>query len=183
MVYLQDSDDASRLYALDRRGVHRLSSPRSRLLRRTIARRVSGHLGYIEQKPAAIYAAGGRLWFAIEGQPWLLDELKADVTQTGDGHTVEIATPGRSYRIHVDPGAFEDTTPFADVEDRSFGLWVARLVNDSKRQEVLREVLLDAPVSEVPDHASGAEHTVALSRSWREGEQGASPTRPERSAE
>jgi hypothetical protein len=166
MVYLQDSDNAARLFALDRGGVHRLSAAKSRLLRRTVARNVSGHLGYIDDKPAAIYAAGGRLWFAIDNQPWFLDELNAEVDRADSGYAVDISTPNRDYKFFVDNVGFNDTTGFADEEDRSFGLWAAHIIGNPKRQDVLLEALVDAPLSEVPDHAETPSQSVDVRRPW-----------------
>jgi hypothetical protein len=167
MVYLQDSDNAARLFALDTKGVHRLSAIKSRLLKRTVARKVSGHLGYIADKPAAVYVAGGRLWLAIEGQPWFLDELKAEVDQADAGYAVDISTPEREYRFFIDPAGFDDTTAFADVEDRSFGLWAAQIIENPERQNVLLTVLADAPLDEVPNHAKTDDHgSVDLRHPW-----------------
>ena len=75
MVYLQDSDKASRLLELDKGSIRRLSAARSLLIKKTAAPAVSGQFGYIEGRPAAMYRAGGRLWMAIDGKPWLLDEF------------------------------------------------------------------------------------------------------------
>jgi hypothetical protein len=166
MVYLQDSDNTARLFALDRGGVHRLSAAKSRILRRNIARNVSGHLGYIEDKPAAIYAAGGRLWFAIDNQPWYLDELKAEVDRADSGYAIDISTPDRDYKFFVDTTGFDDTTAFADAEDRSFGLWAAHIIGNPKRQDVLLEALVDAPLDDVPDHAGTAGQSVDVRCPW-----------------
>ncbi len=167
MVYLQDSDNAARLFALDTKGVHRLSAVKSRLLKRTVARKVSGHLGYIADRPAAVYVAGGRLWLAIDGQPWFLDELKAEVDRADAGYAVDISTPEHDYKFFVDPEGFDDTTAFADPEDWSFGLWVAQIVGSRERQNVLLTVLVDAPLNEVPDHAETDGHgSVDVRRPW-----------------
>jgi hypothetical protein len=167
MVYLQDSDNAARLFALDTKGVHRLSAAKSRLLRRTVARKVSGHLGHIADKPAAVYVAGGRLWFAIDGQPWFLDELKAEVDQADAGYAVDISTPERGYKFFVDPAGLDDATAFADPEDWSFGLWAAQIIGSPDRQNVLLTVLADAPLDEVPDHAETDDHgSVDVRRPW-----------------
>jgi hypothetical protein len=168
MVYLQDADNAGRLFALDSGGVRRLSGARSRLLRRTAARDVSGHLGYIDDKPAAVYVAGGRLWFAINGQPWFLDELKAEIDQDDSGYAVRIETPNYDYKLVVCTTDTDDTTAFVDPEDRSFGLWVAQIVRNQERQRVLLETLVDAPLNEVPDHArtNGRGGSVDVRRSW-----------------
>jgi len=74
MVYLQDANRASRLAELDSSGVRLLPALRSRLLKKTTARNVSGQLGDIAGKPAAVYVAGGRLWLAIDDQPWFFDD-------------------------------------------------------------------------------------------------------------
>jgi hypothetical protein len=167
MVYLQDSDNAARLFALDTKGVHRLSAAKSRLLRRTVARKVSGHLGYIADKPAAVYVAGGRLWVAIDGQPWFLDELKAEVDQADAGYAVDISTPERDYKFFVDPAGLDDATAFADPEDWSFGLWAAQIIGNPERQNVLLTVLADAPLDEVPDHAeTDGRGSVDVRRPW-----------------
>jgi hypothetical protein len=166
MVFLQDSDNAARLFALDRGGVHRLSAAKSRLLKRTIARNVSGHLGYIDDKPAAIYAAGGRLWFAIDDQPWFLDELTAEIDRADSGYAIDISTPNRDYKFSVDHVGFDDTTGLADEEDHSFGLWAAHIIRSPKRQDVLLEALVDAPLSAVPDHADERSQSVDVRRSW-----------------
>lgn len=156
MVYLQDSDNAARLFTLDPKDVRvrRLSTAKSRLLKRTVARKVSGHLGHIADKPAAVYVAGGRLWFAIDDQPWSLNELKAEVDQTDAGYAVDISTPARDYKFFVDPTGHDDTTAFVDPEDWSFGLWAARIIGNPDRQSVLLTVLADAPLDDVPDHAA-----------------------------
>jgi hypothetical protein len=173
MVYLQDSDNAARLFALDTKGVHRLSAAKSRLLKRTVARKVSGHRGYIGDKPAAVYVAGGQLWLAIDGQPWLLDELKAEVDQADAGYAVDISTPEREYKFVVNPAGFDDSTPFADPEDRSFGLWAARIIGNPDRQNVLLAVLADAPLDEVPDHAeTDGQSSVDVRRPWTRPGQG-----------
>lgn len=166
MLYLQDSDNASRLFALDRSGVRRLSAAKSRVLKRTVARTVSGHLGYIDDKPTAIYVAGGRLWFAIDNQPWFLDELKADVSQADSGYAVDISTPGCDYEFFVDASGFDDTTAFADAEDSSFGLWAAHIIASPERQSVLLEALMDAPLDDVPDHAQTPGQSVDFRRLW-----------------
>jgi hypothetical protein len=167
MVYLQDSDNAARLFALDTKGVHRLSAAKSLFLRRTVARKVSGHRGYIADKPAAVYVAGGQLWLAIDGQPWLLDELKAEVDQADAGYAVDISTPERDYKFFVDPAGLDDATPFADPEDRSFGLWAAQIIGNPDRQNVLLTVLTDAPLDEVPDHAeTNGQGSVDVRRPW-----------------
>jgi len=169
MVYLQDTDNASRLSQLDGSGVRRLSAARSRLLKRTVARNVSGHLGQIAGKPAAVYLAGGRLWFAIDDQPWLLDELSTKVNPADHGYSVQISTPRRDYRFSVDAAPFDaDTTPFAAVEDSSFGLWAARIIESRERQNVLLQALVDAPLNEVPEHAATDVHErpVNVRHSW-----------------
>lgn len=135
---------------------------------------MSGHLGYLDQKPAAIYAAGGRLWFAIDGQPWFLDELTATVDVGSEGQTIRIATPDCKYDVFVGPADVDDSTAFADREDRSFGLWVARIVQSPERQEVLLDVLVDAPLSEVPDHVGPTGDLIDVRRSWGKLERGAS---------
>jgi hypothetical protein len=173
MVYLQDSDNAARLFALNKGGVHRLSAVKSRLLKRTVARNVSGHLGYIDDKPAAIYAAGGRLWFAIDDQPWLLAELKADIDRADSGYAVDISTPNRGYTFYVDAVGFNDSTAFADVEDRSFGLWAAHIIGNPKRQDVLLDALVDAPLDQVPDHAGTTGKSVDVRRPWAGSEKAA----------
>jgi hypothetical protein len=168
MVYLQDSDNAARLFALDTKGLHRLSAAKSRLLRRTRARNVSGHLGQIADKPAAVYVAGGRLWLVIEGQPWLLDELKASVDAGDAGYAVDISTPEHEYRFFVDPTGVDDATAFADPEDSSFGLWAAQIIANPERQQVLLTVLVDAPLDQVPERAaSGGPGSVDVRRPWR----------------
>jgi hypothetical protein len=154
MVYLQDADNASRLFALDSGGVRRLSAVRSGLLKRTIARNVSGHIGHIAGKPTAVYVAGGRLWLAIDDQRWLLGELSAEVDPAGNGYAVQISTPRRDYRFSVDA----DTTAFAAAEDISFGLWAARIIESRERQNVLLEALVDAPLDKVPGHAKTDVH-------------------------
>jgi hypothetical protein len=167
MVYLQDSDNAARLFALDTKGVHRLSTAKSKLLKRTVARKVSGHLGYIADKAAAVYVAGGRLWFAIDGQPWFLDELKAVVEQADAGYAVDISTPERNYKFFVDPARLDDATAFADPEDWSFGLWTAQIIGNPDRQNVLLTVLADAPLDEVPDHAkTNGDGSVDVRHPW-----------------
>lgn len=172
MIYLQDSDNAARLFALDPKGVHRLSTAKSRLLKRTVARKVSGHLGYIADKPAAVYVAGGRLWFAIDGQPWFLDELKAEVDQADAGYAVDISTPERDYKFVVDPAGHADTTAFADPEDWSFGLWAAQIIGNPDRQSVLLTVLADAPLDEVPDHAeTNGQGSVDVRHPWMQSRQ------------
>lgn len=168
MVYLQDSDNAARLFALDSRGVRRLSAARSRFLWRTVARDVSGHLGYIDGKPAAVYAAGGRLWFAMDSQPLFLDELKVEIGQGDAGYAVDIETPNQDYKFFASVADHDGTTAFAAPEDWSFGLWVARIVQNQERQKVLLETLIDAPLNEVPDHArvSGHSGSIDVRRSW-----------------
>ncbi len=171
MVYLQDADNASRLFELDSGVVRRLSAVRSGLLKRTVARNVSGHLGQIDDKPAAVYVAGGRLWLAIDDQPWLLDELSAKVDRADSGYSVAVSTPKREYRFFVDAAPSEtDTTPFAAVEDLSFGLWAARIIESRERQNVLLQALVDAPLDEVPDHAKTDAHDgpVNVRHSWGE---------------
>jgi hypothetical protein len=164
MVYLQDADNASRLFALDSGGVRRLSPARSRLLKRTAARNVSGHRGHIAGRPAAVYVAGGRLWLAIDDHAWLLGELSAEVDQADDGYAVQISTPERDYRLLAHAASFDgDTTPFAALEDFSFGLWVARIIESRERQKVLLQQLVDAPLDQVPDHA---EKPVDASHAW-----------------
>jgi hypothetical protein len=170
MVYLQDAENASRLFQLDRRGVHRLSGARSRLLKRTVARNVSGHLGLIADKPAAVYVAGGALWLAIDDEPWLLEQLSAKVDQAGDGYLGVISTPKRSYQFAGELAASDaETTPFAALEDVSFGLWAARIIESRERQDVLLGALVDAPLAEVPDHAdTDAEGgPVDVRHAWR----------------
>jgi hypothetical protein len=165
MVYLQDADNAARLAALDSSGVRLLSATRSRVLRRTVARDVSGHLGVIAGKRAAIYVAGGRLWLAIDGKPWFFDELQATIDRTDDGYAVRITTPDGSYEFTVDDSACDDdTTAFASIEDFSFGLWAARIIEAQERQKVLLEVLVDAPLDAVPEHAHDG--PVVLQDPW-----------------
>jgi hypothetical protein len=168
MVYLQDSDNASRLLELDKSSVRRLSAARSFLLRNTVARAVSGHFGYLEDKPAAIYLAGGRLWMAIDGKPWFLEELRAEVDQADDGLQVEITAPDHHYGFSVDSAEGDlDATALASAEDSSFGLWAAHIMNSPERQHVLRDVLIDAPIDRVPEHAKvDASPSPELKRSW-----------------
>lgn len=154
MVYLQDAQNASRLAELDRHGIRALPAVRSRVLKRTVARSVSGHLGEIAGKPAAVYAAGGRLWLAIDGQPWFLEELDAAIKDVPQGYSIRISTPEHVYECCANNAAFEtDATAFAAAEDFSFGLWAARILLNGERQKVLREVLVDARLDEVPAHA------------------------------
>lgn len=154
MVYLQDSNRGSRLAALDSSGVRLLPALRSRLLKRTTARNVSGQRGDIAGRPAAVYVAGGRLWLAIDNQPWFLDEIEATVTSAVHGYVVQIVTPAKSYEFPADRMIDDgDSTAFASPEDFSFGLWTARIVNDPERQKVLLEVLVDASLDDVPEHA------------------------------
>jgi hypothetical protein len=169
MVYLQDADNASRLFALELSGVRQLSAARSGLLKRTVARNVSGHLGQIADKLAAVYVAGGQLWLAIDDQPWLLEELSAEIERADNSCSVQISTPKRDYRFFVDGTESDaDTTAFASVEDRSFGLWAARIIESRERQNVLLEALVDAPLDEVPDHAKTEAHDgpVNARHSW-----------------
>lgn len=176
MVYLQDADNTSRLFALDGSGVRRLSAARSRLLKKTFARNVSGHLGHIADKPAAVYVAGGRLWLAIDSQPWFLDELSAAVDEVDNGYSIHISTPKRNYEFFVDAATLDDTNPFAATEDHSFGLWIARIIDNRERQDVLLHVLVDASLDEVPEHATtdGPSGPVNIRHSWDQSSQSTS---------
>src|SRR4051794_39223115 len=167
MVYLKDSENASRLMELDKRSVHRLSAARSFLLRKTGRQAVSGHFGYIAEKPAAIYRAGGRLWMAIDGKPRFLDELSAEVHQANEGYQVEICAPDHRYRFSVDAADLDLDLGFEDAEDFSFGLWAAQIMKSPERQDVLLQVLVDAPIDQVPDHADvDALSSPELKESW-----------------
>lgn len=131
----------------------------------------------------AVYIAGGRLWLAIDGQPWFLDELSADVEQADNGYSVHISTPKRNYQFFVDASAFDtDTTACAAVEDCSFGLWTARIIENRERQNVLLDVLVDASLDEVPEHADTdiSDGPVSVRHSW---ERPAHDPNRERSAE
>lgn len=169
VAYLQDTHHASRLAEIDRHGVRLVPAIRGRVLKMTAARNVSGHLGVITDKPAAVYVAGGQLWLAIDGQPWFFDELEVDISSDDRGCAVEIRTPARAYDFRVDSALpAGDITPFADPEDFSFGLWAARLIQDPARQQVLLDVLVDAPLTSMPIHATKEEHPLAVdvARSW-----------------
>jgi hypothetical protein len=167
MVYLQDSEKASGLLELDKGSVRRLSAARSLLLKKAAARTVSGHFGYIEGRPAAMYRAGGRLWMAIDGKPWFLDELTAGVHRVGEGVRVEIAAPDHRYRFNVDALDPDPDLGFEDAEDFSFGLWAANVMNSPERQHVLLETLVDAPIDQVPDHAEiDSLPSLDLKKSW-----------------
>lgn len=135
---------------------------RSRVLKRTSARHVSGHLGEIAGKPAAVYLAGGRLWLAVDGQPWFLDEVQAAIERTDGGYFVRISTPATVYECDADEADDADTTALADAEDFSFGLWVARIIGNGERQAVLSDVLVDARLDEVPAHAGTEERGGAV---------------------
>lgn len=169
-AYLQDTHRASRLAEIDRHGVRLVPAIRSFVLKRTAARNVSGHLGVIVGEPAAVYVAGGRLWLAIDGQPWFFHELAADISRDDHGCTVAIRTPARTYELSVEPTlSDEDLTPFADPEDFSFGLWAARVIQNPARQRVLLDALVDAPLTAMPAHASKEEHPLAVdvTRAWK----------------
>lgn len=167
MVYLKDSENASRLLELDKKSVQRLSAARSFLLRKMGTRAVSGHFGYIDDKPAAIYRAGDRLWLAIDGKPWFLEELSAEVKQADDGYQVEICAPDHRYRFSVDLADLDPDLGFEDAEDFSFGLWAAQIMKSPSRQNVLLKVLVDAPIDQVPDHADpDASPSLELKESW-----------------
>ncbi|HEX8104283.1 MAG TPA: hypothetical protein VF533_16825 [Solirubrobacteraceae bacterium] len=169
MAYLRYADKASRLAQIDKSGVRLLPELRSRISRRTAARDVSGHLGDIAGKPAAVYVAGGRLWLAIDGQPWYLDEIDAEVLPSQDGWHVRITTPAQTYAVAVDTSSLRaDTTPFLDPEDFFFGLWAARIIQEPQRQEVLLDVLADAPLDTMPVRASpdSNDRTVEMREVW-----------------
>jgi len=152
--YLQDAHNVARMAEIDRRGVELLPAWRSRLLRRIVGARVSGHLGEIGGHPAALYLAGGRLWLAVDGQPWHIDEVEADVDVADSQYAIAIRTPQQTYELLVESlGLEDDTTPFVDLEDFSFGLWAARIILDPDRQQVLRDTLQDASLSVMPEHA------------------------------
>lgn len=170
MVYLQDAQNAARLAEIDRRGVRVLPAIRSQVLKRTVARNVSGHLGEIAGRPAAVYVAGGRLWLAIDGQPWFLEELQAAIERTDGGYFVRISTPAQVYECHANNADLEtDATAFVDAEDFSFGLWVARIIGNGERQKVLLDVLVDARLDDVPAHAGSAERggTINARDAWK----------------
>lgn len=165
MVYLQDADNASRLATLDRSGVHLRSLAWSRVLKMTTAREVSGHLGMIATKPAAVYVAGGRLWLAVDGRPWFLDELHAEIDRVDSGYRVRISTPERDYGTLIDGSLFDDAdvTPLAAPEDFSFELWTAHIIKSPERQKVLQDVLVNASMNEVPAHAPNAANDMRAS--------------------
>jgi hypothetical protein len=170
MAYLQDTHHASRLAEIDRNGVRLVPAIRSLFLKRTAARNVSGHLGVIADRTAAVYVAGGQLWLAIDGQPWFFRELEADVSADDHGWRVEIRTPARTYDFDVERTLpYDDLTPFADPEDFSFGLWAARVIQSPERQQVLLDVLVDAPLTVMPVHATKEEHplSVDVTREWK----------------
>jgi len=180
MVYLQDAESASRLAELDRHEIRRLSALQSILLKRTVARKVSGLLGVIASKSAAVYVAGGRLWLAIDGRAWYLSELQAEVDRTNGGYAVRISTPKRDYSLSVDESEFaEDTTPFVAAEDFSFGLWAANIIKSRDRQKVLLEVLVDASLDRVPRHAGDVadDGSISVRDSWRRLDHGESQER------
>lgn len=167
MVYLQDSGNASRLLELNRSSVRRLSTARSLLLKKAAGQAVSGHFGYINGRPAAMYRAGGRLWMAIDGKPWFLDELTAKVDRAKTGYRVEISAPDHRYRFSVDTTDLDFDLGFVDAEDFSFGLWAALVLNKPERQQVLLEMLVDAPIDQVPDHAEiDSLPSLELKESW-----------------
>jgi hypothetical protein len=153
--YLQDAHNAARMAEIDRRGVELLPAWRSRLLRRIAGAKVSGQLGEIDGHPTAVYLAGGRLWLTIDGQPWHLDEVDADVDVADRQYAIAIRTPQHNYEFVVESrGLEDDTTPFVDLEDFSFGLWAARIIRDPDRQQVLRDTLQDASLGAMPEHAA-----------------------------
>jgi hypothetical protein len=128
-------------------------------------------------KLAAVYVAGGRLWLAIDNQPWFLDELSAVVDEADNGYRVHISTPRRNYDFVVGADKLDaDTNPFASAEDDSFGLWIARIIENRERQNVLLDVLVDASLDEVPDHATSDRPSgpVNVRHSWDQSSQATS---------
>jgi len=104
---------------------------------------------------------------AIDGKPWFLDELSAEVEQADGGYHVEICAPDHRYRFSVDAADLDLDLGFEEAEDFSFGLWAAQILKSPERQDVLREVLADAPIDQVPDHADiGASPSLELKESW-----------------
>lgn len=104
---------------------------------------------------------------AIEGKPWFLDELSAEVQRVDDGYQVEICAPDHRYRFSVDTTDFDLDLGFEDAEDFSFGLWAAQIMKNPERQNVLVEALVDAPIDQVPDHADiDASPSFELKESW-----------------
>ena len=104
---------------------------------------------------------------AIDGKPWFLDELSAEVQQTDDAYQVEIWAPDHRYRFSVDTADLDLDLGFEDAEDFSFGLWAAQIMKSRERQGVLLQVLADAPIDQVPDHAdSDASSSLELKESW-----------------
>ncbi|HEY2535496.1 MAG TPA: hypothetical protein VGI24_00740, partial [Solirubrobacteraceae bacterium] len=86
-----------------------------------------------------------------------------------NGYSVDISTPIRDYRFFVDSSDFDgDTAAFVALEDSSFGLWAARIIRNHERQNVLLEVLADAPLDGVPEHAETDVHggSINVRKSW-----------------
>jgi hypothetical protein len=80
---------------------------------------------------------------------------------------VEICAPDHRYRFCVDTADLDLDAGFESPEDFSFGLWAAQIMKSSKRQDVLLQVLVDAPVDQVPDHAEiDASPSLELKESW-----------------
>jgi hypothetical protein len=104
---------------------------------------------------------------AIDGKPRFLDELSAEVHQASEGYQVEICAPDHRYRFSVDAADLDLDLGFEDAEDFSFGLWAAQIMKSPERQDVLLQVLVDAPIDQVPDHAEvDALSSPELKESW-----------------
>jgi hypothetical protein len=163
--YLQSFQTANRLAKIDRNGVELLSGLRSRLVRGVARARASGQLGTLAGKPAAVYLAGDRLWLAVDGEPWHLDEVSAEIESVDHQIDITIRTPRDQHTDAVDTTAMrDDFTPFAALEDFSFALWIAHIVQDDDRQKVLRETWENASPDVMPEHASltGGRGNIAL---------------------
>lgn len=168
MVFLQHADNASRLAVIRPGGLWLLGPVRSRLLKKSSARQVSGQFGEIGGTAAALYLAGGRLWLAIAGQAWLLDNVKAEIEESEHDWVVRIDTPTGAYEARARRSSEpHDVTALADDEDFFFGLWVARIIRDERRRRVLAETLCDASLEDVPRESSDPPQEVIDPRaSW-----------------
>lgn len=104
---------------------------------------------------------------AIDGKPWFLDELTAGVHRADDAYQVEISAPDHRYRFGVETLDLDSDLGFEDAEDFPFGLWAAEVMNNPERQHVLLEMLVDAPIDQVPDHAEiDSSPSLELKQSW-----------------
>ena len=108
---------------------------------RVSSRKVAGVFEYVGGRRLLLYRLSGVLYVQVDDERMRMNDLSIELMRANNGRVLRLSADGGfmlelGYRlIDLDPALSDDSTAFVEEEDFDFGLFLANLASDQRRQD------------------------------------------------